>query len=93
LTSTYSISQVKVYARTDECCRGTIKDFIMTIYRDEVEVYNSSDKNPDESNTEKSIYIYQISPSIKGDMVQIGMNFGNVELAEVVVNVREEMIN
>jgi len=65
----------------------------MTIYRDEVEVYNSSDKNTDESSTEKSIYIYQISQSIKGDVVQIGMNFGNVEVAEVVVNVREEMIN
>ena len=92
LASTYPISQVKFYTRTDSCWRDKIQNFIMTIYRNGIEVYNSGASNPDESSTVKSIYTYQMSSGMIGDVVQIGMNMGNVELAEVVVNVREEKI-
>ena len=96
LTSTYSISKVIVYVRTDSCCNTVNTDFTMKIYNGGTEVYNSADSNPDESSTVKEFYTFEL-PGIDGDEVEIANNnpFVNphngqtsqptVQLAEVVV--------
>jgi len=84
LSTMYTISRVNVYNRND-CCGGRLVDFQVIIYRDTVQVYNSTVSAPRESSTRKVMYTFTIA-DIVGDKVEIILpSNGYLSLAEVEV--------